>query len=129
MTDKNITLSDADIQWHHAFCAAAELELSANRTDLDFQREYNLSQKPLRAPFYSPACNCQIVCPFCDTVVTVHSPIEFEVISGHFVRKSRGLRREMLQMQHFCASRSVVTFTTCKGVNSNIQSIFTPKIQ
>ncbi len=51
--------------------------------------------------------------------VTVHSPIEFEVISGHFVRKSRGLRREMLQMQHFCASRSVVTFTTCKGVNSN----------
>ena len=48
MTDKNITLSDADIQWHPAFCAAAELELSANRTDLDFQREYNLSKKPLQ---------------------------------------------------------------------------------
>lgn len=48
MTDKNITLSDADIQWHPAFCAATELELSANRTDLDFQREYNLSKKPLQ---------------------------------------------------------------------------------
>ena len=48
MTDKNTTLSDTDIQWHPAFCAAAELELSANRTDLDFQREYNLSKKPLQ---------------------------------------------------------------------------------
>ncbi len=48
MTDKSITLSDTDIQWHPAFCAAAELELYANRTDLDFQREYNLSKKPLQ---------------------------------------------------------------------------------
>ena len=45
MTDKNITLSDTDIQWHPAFCAAAELELSANRTDLDFQREYKRNEK------------------------------------------------------------------------------------
>ena len=36
------------IQWHPAFCAAAELELLANRAELDFQREYNLSKKPLQ---------------------------------------------------------------------------------
>ncbi len=53
--------------------------------------------------------------------VTVHSSTEFEVISARFVRKSRGLRREMPRKWHFCASRSVVTFTTCKGVNSNWQ--------
>ena len=29
-------------------CAAAELELSVNRAELDFQREYNLSKKPLQ---------------------------------------------------------------------------------
>ena len=44
----NVTLSDINIQWHPAFCAAAELELSANRAELDFQREYNLSKKPLQ---------------------------------------------------------------------------------
>lgn len=48
MENENVTLSDITIQWHPAFCAAAELELSANRADLDFQREYNLSKKPLQ---------------------------------------------------------------------------------
>ena len=43
-----VSLSDMDIQWHPAFCAAAELELSANRAELDFHREYNLSKKPLQ---------------------------------------------------------------------------------
>lgn len=48
MENENVTLSDITIQWHPAFCAAAELELSANRAELDFQREYNLSKKPLQ---------------------------------------------------------------------------------
>ena len=48
MENENVTLSDIAIQWHPAFCAAAELELSANRAELDFQREYNLGKKPLQ---------------------------------------------------------------------------------
>lgn len=48
MANENVTLSDIKIQWHPAFCAAAELELSANKAVLDFQREYNLSKKPLQ---------------------------------------------------------------------------------
>ncbi len=48
MTNEGVTLSDIQIQWHAAFCAAAELELSENRAELDFQREYNLSKKPLQ---------------------------------------------------------------------------------
>lgn len=48
MENENITLSDMDIQWHPVFCAAAELEFMANKTELDFQREYNLSKKPLQ---------------------------------------------------------------------------------
>ena len=36
------------IQWHPAFCAAAELELRFNKDDLEFKREYNLSKKPLQ---------------------------------------------------------------------------------
>lgn len=48
MENENVTLSDITIQWHPAFCAAAELELSANRAELDFQCEYNLSKKPLQ---------------------------------------------------------------------------------
>ena len=48
MANENLTLSDITIQWYPAFCAAAELELSANRAELDFQREYNLSKKPLQ---------------------------------------------------------------------------------
>ncbi len=46
--NENVPLPDMDIQWHPAFCAAAELELSANRAELDFRREYNLSKKPLQ---------------------------------------------------------------------------------
>ena len=48
MTSENVTLSDIMIQWHPAFCAAAELELLANSEELDFHREYNLSKKPLQ---------------------------------------------------------------------------------
>ena len=48
MADSNITLSEMKIQWHPAFCAAVELELLANREELDFQREYNLSKKPMQ---------------------------------------------------------------------------------
>lgn len=46
--NRNIIFSDMAIQWHPAFCAAAELEFMANRKDLEFQREYNLSKKPLQ---------------------------------------------------------------------------------
>lgn len=35
------------LQWHPAFVAAMNLELKANRADLDFQKEYNLNTKPL----------------------------------------------------------------------------------
>lgn len=45
---EKITLSNLKIQWHPAFCAAAELEFIENKGDLDFQREYNLSKKPLQ---------------------------------------------------------------------------------
>lgn len=48
MTSENVTFSDIMIQWHPAFCAAAELELLANCEELDFHREYNLSKKPLQ---------------------------------------------------------------------------------
>ena len=34
--------------WHPAFCGAAELELRANRSDLIFESEHELSKKPLR---------------------------------------------------------------------------------
>ena len=37
-----------EIQWHPGFYGAAELELLANREALEFQREYNLSKKPLQ---------------------------------------------------------------------------------
>jgi CRP-like cAMP-binding protein len=36
------------IQWHPGFYGAAELELSANKAELEFEREYNLSKEPLR---------------------------------------------------------------------------------
>lgn len=48
MENEKVILSDITIQWHPAFCAAAELELSANHAELDFQCEYNLSKKPLQ---------------------------------------------------------------------------------
>lgn len=37
-----------EIQWHPGFYGAAELELLSNREALEFQREYNLSKKPLQ---------------------------------------------------------------------------------
>lgn len=37
------------VQWHPGFCAAMELEFWENRGDLEYQREYNLSRKPLQA--------------------------------------------------------------------------------
>jgi hypothetical protein len=36
------------IQWHPAFCSAAELEFRADREALEFQPEKNLSRKPLQ---------------------------------------------------------------------------------
>lgn len=36
------------IQWHPAFCSAVELELLEDYQDLSFEREYNLSSKPLQ---------------------------------------------------------------------------------
>lgn len=49
-TDGTNTTASQDfvIQWHPAFCAATELEFSADSRHLDFQREYNLSKKPLQ---------------------------------------------------------------------------------
>jgi hypothetical protein len=35
------------IQWHPGFVAAMDLELSANRKDLIYEKEYNLNTKPL----------------------------------------------------------------------------------
>ncbi len=41
-------LEKTEIQWHPGFCGAAELELQSDRDALEFQREYNLSKKPLQ---------------------------------------------------------------------------------
>lgn len=35
------------IQWHPGFVAAMDLELSENRDDLIYEKEYNLNTKPL----------------------------------------------------------------------------------
>ncbi len=35
------------LQWHPAFAAALEMELWANKDDLEFEREHNLNRKPL----------------------------------------------------------------------------------
>lgn len=35
-------------QWHPAFCSAMRLELRANKKDLEYYNEYNLSRKPLQ---------------------------------------------------------------------------------
>ena len=40
-------MADKKIQWHPGFAAAMDLELSANRKDLVYEREYNLNTKPL----------------------------------------------------------------------------------
>ena len=41
-------MNDTDIQWHPGFVAAMELEFIEYSSKLDFQREYNLSTKPLQ---------------------------------------------------------------------------------
>ena len=48
MVQPNKKQSNAKLQWHPAFCAAAELELRLNKADLEFKREYNLIKKPLQ---------------------------------------------------------------------------------
>ena len=40
-------MNEVKIQWHSGFVAAMDLELSANRNDLIYEREYNLNTKPL----------------------------------------------------------------------------------
>ncbi len=40
-------MNEVKIQWHPGFVAAMELELTANRKDLVYEREYNLNTKPL----------------------------------------------------------------------------------
>ncbi len=40
-------MNDSNIQWHPAFIAAMNLEMSENRNSLRFDREYNLNVKPL----------------------------------------------------------------------------------
>lgn len=35
-------------QWHPAFCAAIELELAADKGNLEYTNEYNLTSKPLQ---------------------------------------------------------------------------------
>lgn len=40
-------MSDTKIQWHPGFISAMDLELCENRTDLVYEREYNLNTKPL----------------------------------------------------------------------------------
>ena len=53
-------IMDNRVQWHPGFCAAMELELWDNRDDLEYEREYNLSKKPLQADLlvYRLANNC-----------------------------------------------------------------------
>ncbi len=40
-------MNDTKVQWHPGFVAAMNLELAQNRTDLIFEKEYNLNTKPL----------------------------------------------------------------------------------
>ena len=40
-------MSDTKIQWHPGFVAAMDLEFKENRADLIYEKEYNLSTKPL----------------------------------------------------------------------------------
>ena len=40
-------MSDTKIQWHPGFVAAMNLEFRENRADLVYEKEYNLSTKPL----------------------------------------------------------------------------------
>ena len=40
-------MNELKVQWHSGFAAAMDLEFSANRKDLVYEREYNLNTKPL----------------------------------------------------------------------------------
>lgn len=40
-------MNEVKIQWHSGFVEAIDLELSVNRADLIYEREYNLNTKPL----------------------------------------------------------------------------------
>lgn len=40
--------SEVKRQWHGPFCSAVRLELIENKGDVDFQKEYQLSSKPLQ---------------------------------------------------------------------------------
>ncbi len=42
-----MSVSEIKIQWQPGFVAAIDLELSANRKDLIYEKEYNLNTKPL----------------------------------------------------------------------------------
>lgn len=44
----HLTKSPDKIQWHPAFCAAAEVELRSNMNELQLISEYNLSKQPIR---------------------------------------------------------------------------------
>ena len=42
------SIEEVKIQWHPGFYGAAEIELIANKRDLEFLREYNLNKEPIR---------------------------------------------------------------------------------
>ena len=44
---KDCAMGDTKIQWHPGFVAAIDLEFRENRDDLIYEKEYNLSTKPL----------------------------------------------------------------------------------
>lgn len=48
MERRQVTKDEESIQWHNAYCAATELELSDNADVLNFHREYILGKEPLQ---------------------------------------------------------------------------------
>ncbi len=48
MKKKQDARDEESIQWHNAYCAATELELSDNADVLNFHREYILGREPLQ---------------------------------------------------------------------------------
>lgn len=55
-------MSDTKIQWHPGFVAAMNLELAENRIDFTYEKEHNLSTKPLEIDLLvSIRANRQIV--------------------------------------------------------------------
>ena len=47
ITGKVVLVNEVKIQWHPGFVAAMNLEFGENRGDLIYEKEYNLSTKPL----------------------------------------------------------------------------------